>query len=322
MRSERDVLRWHLPVDDRDPRAGCGRARGGARAPASARGGPNGRRVAASPGQAAPGRVRRRLGGPVPDDRSADRAALGARARALRPGLHLQPLSRRQARCRCWSGWAPAPGVAAGLAQIPPARELLLKLKSSGEGPSEEQRAKSWFRVRFRAGAGDGGRRECAPRCSGGDPGYGETSKMLAESALCLAHDDLPELAGQLTPAVAMGDGAAPAPRGGRDRVQGARDRWQRSGRPPISPIRAAGSRSSPAPTAGSGWSPRGSWLGPARGWCWRAGTPRRATRGRDASVAGVPGAELEVGGARPRRPRVRAGVRRASPPRTTASTC
>ena len=28
---------------------------------------------------------------------------------------------------------------------------------------------------------------------------------MLAESALCLAHDDLPERAGQLTPAVAMG---------------------------------------------------------------------------------------------------------------------
>jgi short subunit dehydrogenase-like uncharacterized protein len=40
---------------------------------------------------------------------------------------------------------------------------------------------------------------------SGGDPGYGETSKMLAESALCLAHDDLPQRAGQLTPAVAMG---------------------------------------------------------------------------------------------------------------------
>ena len=40
---------------------------------------------------------------------------------------------------------------------------------------------------------------------SGGDPGYGETSKMLAESALCLAHDELPELAGQLTTAVAMG---------------------------------------------------------------------------------------------------------------------
>ena len=28
---------------------------------------------------------------------------------------------------------------------------------------------------------------------------------MLAEAALCLAHDDLPDRAGQLTPAVAMG---------------------------------------------------------------------------------------------------------------------
>ena len=40
---------------------------------------------------------------------------------------------------------------------------------------------------------------------SGGDPGYGETSKMLAESALCLAQDELPDRSGQLTPAVAMG---------------------------------------------------------------------------------------------------------------------
>ena len=40
---------------------------------------------------------------------------------------------------------------------------------------------------------------------SGGDPGYGETAKMLAESALCLACDDLPEAAGQLTTVVAMG---------------------------------------------------------------------------------------------------------------------
>ena len=28
---------------------------------------------------------------------------------------------------------------------------------------------------------------------------------MLAEAALCLAHDDLPATAGQVTPAVAMG---------------------------------------------------------------------------------------------------------------------
>ena len=41
---------------------------------------------------------------------------------------------------------------------------------------------------------------------SGGDPGYGETSMMLAQSALCLAHDELPPSAGQVTPARAMGD--------------------------------------------------------------------------------------------------------------------
>jgi short subunit dehydrogenase-like uncharacterized protein len=41
---------------------------------------------------------------------------------------------------------------------------------------------------------------------SGGDPGYSETSKMLAESGLCLALDDLPQSSGQLTTVVAMGD--------------------------------------------------------------------------------------------------------------------
>lgn len=40
----------------------------------------------------------------------------------------------------------------------------------------------------------------------GGDPGYDETAKMLAESALCLTLDNLPPTAGQVTPAAAMGD--------------------------------------------------------------------------------------------------------------------
>ena len=51
-------------------------------------------------------------------------------------------------------GLGAAVGVVVGLAQIPPARDLLMKLKSSGEGPSEEQRAKSRFRVRFAARVG------------------------------------------------------------------------------------------------------------------------------------------------------------------------
>jgi short subunit dehydrogenase-like uncharacterized protein len=93
-------------------------------------------------------------------------------------------------------------GVVIGLAQLEPTRNLLLKLKDPGEGPSPEQRAKGWFKVRM---LGIGGGRRVVAEVTGGDPGYGETSKMLAEAALCLAHDELPERSGQLTPAVAMG---------------------------------------------------------------------------------------------------------------------
>jgi short subunit dehydrogenase-like uncharacterized protein len=93
-------------------------------------------------------------------------------------------------------------GAVVALSQLPPTRNLLLKFRGPGEGPSPEQREKAWFRVRFVA---EGGDRRIMTQVSGGDPGYGETSKMLAESALCLARDDLPREGGQLTPAVAMG---------------------------------------------------------------------------------------------------------------------
>jgi short subunit dehydrogenase-like uncharacterized protein len=95
-------------------------------------------------------------------------------------------------------------GTAIALAQLPPTRQAMLKLMpGSGDGPSEEQREKAWFRVRM---VGEGGGKRVVAQVKGGDPGYGETAKMLAESALCLAHDDLPTRAGQLTPAVAMGN--------------------------------------------------------------------------------------------------------------------
>ncbi|HEY2636346.1 MAG TPA: saccharopine dehydrogenase NADP-binding domain-containing protein [Solirubrobacteraceae bacterium] len=89
-----------------------------------------------------------------------------------------------------------------GVSQIPQVRKLLTDKFPSGQGPSEEERAKSWFKVRF---LGEGGGAHVACEVSGGDPGYGETAKMLAESALCLAHDDLPAVSGQVTTAQAMG---------------------------------------------------------------------------------------------------------------------
>lgn len=97
---------------------------------------------------------------------------------------------------------AGAGGVFA-LAQLGPTRRALGRLLPPGEGPTQEQRSRGWFRMRFVA---DGGGRRVLAEVAGGDPGYGETAKMLAESALCLTHDDLPDLAGQLTTAVAMGD--------------------------------------------------------------------------------------------------------------------
>jgi saccharopine dehydrogenase (NAD+, L-glutamate forming) len=52
---------------------------------------------------------------------------------------------------------------------------------------------------------GEAGGRRVVTRVRGGDPGYTETAKMLAESALSLAFDANPPTAGQVTPAVAMG---------------------------------------------------------------------------------------------------------------------
>ena len=88
-------------------------------------------------------------------------------------------------------------------AQVPPLRNFLLGRVKQGEGPSPARREKSWFTVDF-IGEGDG--RTVHTRVSGGDPGYDETAKMLAESALCLAFDDNPKVAGCVTTAQAMAD--------------------------------------------------------------------------------------------------------------------
>ena len=90
-----------------------------------------------------------------------------------------------------------------GAAQLPPLRSLLLKRVPQGQGPSEHKRAKSWFTVEF---VGEGGGQKVVTRVAGGDPGYDETAKMIAESALSLAFDDNPVTAGQVTTAQAMGE--------------------------------------------------------------------------------------------------------------------
>ncbi|MER7561557.1 saccharopine dehydrogenase family protein [Streptomyces sp. NPDC048523] len=100
-------------------------------------------------------------------------------------------------------GGVAAMGALVTAAQLPPARHWLSDRLKPGDGPSAEKRAKSWFSVRF---VGEGGGRRVFTEVAGGDPGYDETAKMFAESALSLALDDLPGTSGQVTTAVAMGD--------------------------------------------------------------------------------------------------------------------
>jgi len=101
-------------------------------------------------------------------------------------------------------------GLAAGiggiftLAQFGPTKNWLLKQKLPGEGPSAEQREKGWFHMNVTAEAAG---ETVVCRLSGGDPGYGDTAKMLAEAGLCLALDKhLPLATGVITPASAMGE--------------------------------------------------------------------------------------------------------------------
>lgn len=135
--------------------------------------------------------------------RSAD--LLGERyGESLRYSQWMRAKSLRQL-----AGIVAGAGALLGLAKlgkrIPPLQSWLKSLRPSGSGPSEERRARSWFRVDVFARA-DG--RSVHAQVSGGDPGYTETVKMLGEAALCLVEDRdaLPFSGGVLTPAAAMGD--------------------------------------------------------------------------------------------------------------------
>lgn len=79
-------------------------------------------------------------------------------------------------------------------------------LPKPGEGPGEKARQAGFFRLDIHARAASGARYLTQVAASG-DPGYAATAVMLGESALCLAldRDRLPDRAGVLTPATAMG---------------------------------------------------------------------------------------------------------------------
>jgi short subunit dehydrogenase-like uncharacterized protein len=96
--------------------------------------------------------------------------------------------------------------VGAVLSRTAAGRRLLDRvLPEPGTGPSEKARHSGWFTMKTFAHTSSGTRYVCT-FAGQGDPGYQATSVLLGESALCLAFDELPPVAGMLTPAAAMGD--------------------------------------------------------------------------------------------------------------------
>jgi short subunit dehydrogenase-like uncharacterized protein len=79
------------------------------------------------------------------------------------------------------------------------------RLPQPGDGPSKAKREAGYFDLLLRGTAEDGS--VLRARVEGDrDPGYGSTSRMLSESAVCLARDELSVEGGLWTPASAMGD--------------------------------------------------------------------------------------------------------------------
>ena len=78
-------------------------------------------------------------------------------------------------------------------------------LPKPGEGPNKKDREAGFYNLRFYITLEDGSK-AFAKVIGDMDPGYGSTAKMLAESAVCLAKDELPDSSGVLTPSTAMGD--------------------------------------------------------------------------------------------------------------------
>ena len=74
-----------------------------------------------------------------------------------------------------------------------------------GKGPNKKERESGYFSLRFYVFQEEND--FSIYKVTGDkDPGYGSTSKMLAESAVCLAKDELNNNFGILTPSIAMSD--------------------------------------------------------------------------------------------------------------------
>lgn len=105
------------------------------------------------------------------------------------------------------TGLATAMGAGMATLAVSPTRKVLEKfaLPAPGEGPSPEEQEAGNYDIRFYGVTASGKTIEC--KVTGDkDPGYGSTSKMLSEAAVCLAKDFDDAEGGFPTPSIAMGE--------------------------------------------------------------------------------------------------------------------
>lgn len=112
-------------------------------------------------------------------------------------------------------GRAAATSAALGIAGafsvlvFPPTRAIMARfvVPKPGEGPTPEQQAKGFYDIRF-IGQTKTGETLTAKVTGDRDPGYGSTSKILGEAAVCLALDisKADKKGGFWTPSTLMGD--------------------------------------------------------------------------------------------------------------------
>ncbi len=99
-----------------------------------------------------------------------------------------------------------ASGIGMATLAMGPTRKLAERfLPKPGEGPSQHARESGFYEIFFHGVHPDDKSKDMRLKVTGDmDPGYGSTSKMLAEAAVCLAKDDLQVAGGFWTPASAM----------------------------------------------------------------------------------------------------------------------
>lgn len=110
-----------------------------------------------------------------------------------------------------FTGWLKGTTMLLGLgalvlfASFSPTRKLLQRfvLAKPGEGPSREMQQKGFYNL-MQIGVLPDGTLLFGRITGDQDPGYGSTSKMLSECAVCLAKDDLETGGGVWTPAAVM----------------------------------------------------------------------------------------------------------------------